>query len=366
MREDCLKLTIYAGERSRTAGRFLSDALMEVFAHHELNTSVVLRGAEGFGERRDMRSDRLLTLSEDLPLVSVAIDTPARIEAALRDVDRLRFGGLVTLERAKMITGSPESQPASAARGAQEATKLTVYLGRHERVGSRPAYQELVALLRARRAAGAMVLLGVDGTARAARRRASLLGRNAQVPLMVVSVAESDRIEALVPEIGALLEQPLLTLERVRICKRDGELLADPRLGAWGDAAGVPLWHKLMVYASSRSQHDRRPLSPQLLRALSSAGAPGATSVRGIWGYHGDHEPHGDTLLQLRRRVPMLTVAIDSPDRLASTFAVVDELTQETGLVTSELVPACQVRRAHQASPCALRIAELSDQPPGT
>ena len=65
------------------------------------------------------------------------------------------------------------------------------------------------------------------------------------------------------------------------------------------------MWQKLMVYACEQSRHDGRPLHIELLRRLREAGAAGATSLRGIWGYHGDHTPHGDTFWQLRRRVPV-------------------------------------------------------------
>jgi PII-like signaling protein len=73
---------------------------------------------------------------------------------------------------------------------------------------------------------------------------------------------------------------------------------------------------------------------------LREAGAAGATSLRGIWGYHGDHEPHGDRFWTLRRHVPVLTVIVDTPERIRRWFPIVDELTDETGPVTSELVPA--------------------------
>ena len=76
------------------------------------------------------------------------------------------------------------------------------------------------------------------------------------------------------------------------------------------------------------------------------AGAAGATSLRGVWGYHGDHAPHGDTMWQLRRRVPIVTVVIDTPDRIARWFEIVDELTAETGLVTSELIPQIPLQTA--------------------
>ena len=77
----------------------------------------------------------------------------------------------------------------------------------------------------------------------------------------------------------------------------------------------------------------------------SSAGcresdAAGATSIRGIWGFHGEHEPHGDRFLQLRRHVPVVTIVIDTPERIARSFQIIDELTAEHGLVTSEMVPA--------------------------
>src|SRR5690242_10947846 len=105
MNEDCLKLTVYFGEHDRASDRYLADALTDIYARHELQTSLLLRGVEGFGIKHHLRTDRLLTLSEDLPLVSVAVDSRTRIEAALAEVNELRFDGLVTLERARMLTG---------------------------------------------------------------------------------------------------------------------------------------------------------------------------------------------------------------------------------------------------------------------
>ena len=82
MNEDCLKLTTYFGERDRAEDGLLGDRLMDIYGEHRLRASVLLRGAEGFGARH-LRTDRLLSLSEDLPVVSVAVDERARIEAML-------------------------------------------------------------------------------------------------------------------------------------------------------------------------------------------------------------------------------------------------------------------------------------------
>jgi PII-like signaling protein len=336
--EDCLKLTTYFGERDRVGDRFMADAFVEIYARHELQTSLIMRGVEGFGAKHHLHTDRLLSLSEDLPLVAVAVDTRPRIDAALHELQDLRFDGLVTLERARMLTGPLDAVELHEA--SDEATKLTIYVGRRERIGDRPAYEAAVDLLRRRGIAGATVLLGVDGTAHGIRRRARFVGRNENVPLMVIAVGDGHRIAALLPELGAMLARPLVTLERIRVCKRDGVKLAEPHHIPESDPSGLGIWQKLMVYAGEQSRHHGRPLAHELIRSLRAAGAAGATSLRGIWGYHGDHAPHGDTFWQVRRRVPILTVIVDTPDRIRQWFAIVDELTDETGLVTSEMVPA--------------------------
>lgn len=345
MNDDCLKLTTYFGERARANRGFLADAFTDIYASLDLQTSLLIRGVEGFGVGHHLRTDRLLTLSEDLPLVSIAVDTRARIETALAEINELRFNGLITLERARMLTGRigrielpPELN---------EATKLTVYLGRAERVGTRPAYEALLELLHDRGVAGATVLLGVDGTAHGVRYRAKFFARNAQVPLMVIAVGDGDRIAEILPQLGGMLAKPLVTLERVRVCKRDGQRLAEPSQLPEADVSGLGIWQKLMVYTGEQSRHQGHPVHHQLIRRLRAAGAAGATSLRGIWGYHGSHKPHGDTFWQLQRRVPILTVIIDTPERIRDWFAIVDELTDETGVVTSETVPAVRATGAN-------------------
>jgi PII-like signaling protein len=331
---DCLKLTSYFGERQRTEGRFTADALLGLYGRHEIAASILLRGTEGFGLRQRTRTDRSLTLSEDLPLVAVAVDTRARIEAIAGDAVRLTGSGLVTLERARMLDGD------IAPVNLLDTTKLTIYLGRTERVYRVPAYVAVCDLLHRGGIAGATVLLGVDGTAHGQRQRAAFFSRNTQTPVMVISVGSGEQISRVVPELGALLRRPLLTLERVRICKRDGELLRTPAALPGTDETGMPLWHKLMVYTSEAALHEGQPIHRAIVRRLREAGISGATTLRGVWGFHGDHQPHGDRLLQAGRRVPAVTVVVDTPERIATAFPVIDELTAQQGLVTTETVPA--------------------------
>jgi PII-like signaling protein len=338
--EESLKLTSYFGERDRVNGRLVADELLDLYGKHEIQSSILLRGVQGFGLEHHMRTDRLLTLSEDLPVVSVAVDIPERIELLLGPVMNIKRRGLLTLERARMLSDLEPSSAMALAEIPELTTKLTVYLGRHERVSGRPAFAAVCDMLHAEGVAGATVLLGVDGTRRGERRRARFFARNAEVPAMIVAIGAGERIDSVLVKLEEMLSDPLATLERVRLCKRDGELIATPHELRGTDEHGLELWQKLTVVSSESTRHAGRALHLELVRRLRQAGAAGATSLRGIWGFHGEHLPHGDRLLSLRRHVPVLTVLIDTPERVTQLFPIVDELTREKGLVTSEVVPA--------------------------
>jgi PII-like signaling protein len=335
---DALKLSFYFGEHDRHRGRFLSEAVVELFERRELAAAVLLRGAEGFGAGQRLQTDRLLSLSEDLPLVASAVDRRERIEAAAMELAEIAGDGLLTLERARI---------AGAERRAEHEphgeVKLTVYTGRRARRGGAPAHVGIVAALHRHGVAGATALLGVDGAAAGRRLRARFFSANGWVPTMVVAVGERERIAAAVAELEGEDDAPLTTLEAVRVCRRDGAKLGGLPPAPDGEGLGLDRWTRLSVYCSERSEHGGRPLYMELIRRLRAEGAAGATALRGVWGYHGDHAPHGDRLLALRRHVPIVVTVVDTPARAQRWFGIATELTAETGLVTAETVPALRI-----------------------
>lgn len=347
MNEDCLKLNTYFGERKRAGRQFVAEALLDLYERHDIAASILLRGTEGFGLKHHLRTDTSLTLSEDLPAVAIAVDTREHIEAILDEAALISGSGLVTLERARMQIG--ELGPVSLPEELHEATKLTVYVGRQERVYRVPAFIAICDLLHRRGIAGASTLLGVDGTAHGQRERAQFFGRNAEVPLMVIAVGSGEQIGRVLPELGGLLRRPLVTLERVRVCKRDGELIEAPHALPGTDEHGMALWQELMIYTSESQLHRGQPVHRAITRRLRTAGASGSTTLRGIWGFHGDHEPHGDRTFQLGRHVPTVTTVIDTPERIGESFGIIDEFTDEHGLITSEMVPAMRTTAGKDA-----------------
>jgi len=336
MNEDCLKLTTYFGEGDRHNGQFFADELIDLYERHAFHTSILLRGTEGFGSKHRLQTQRLLSLSEDLPLVAIGVDSRRRVEPVIDELRQRLPGGLLTVERSRMLTGRIGVVELS---DQHDVTKLTIYCGRNERIYGRPAAIAIVDMLQRHDMAGATVFLGVDGTSHGQRRRARFFGRNANVPLMIVSVGAGAAIAEALPKLGSLLERPLLTLELVRVLKRDGAQIAELGHGPAQKDSAPELCQKLMIFASEQSRLDGHPLYVELIRRLRGANAAGATTLRGIWGYHGDHAPHGDRLLSLRRHVPVVTVIIDQPREIQRLWPIIDEATATTGLVTSQLVP---------------------------
>jgi PII-like signaling protein len=341
--EPGIKLTTYFEERDRTGDRFLADALFDVYERHAMHTSVLLRGVAGFGEHHRLHTDRLLTLSENLPAVSIAVDTPERIERAMPEVLGAASSGLVTLEHTKMAT-----EPLDQVKFAEPPgtiLKLTLYGGRGVRAGGAAGYVAAVNALREAGMTGATVLLGVDGTLHGQRRRARFFARNSGVPLMVLAVGEARSIESALPTLARLLDEPIATIERVRLCKAEGVHLSDPHTAPERDRTGLPLWQKIVVHAEEQDHANGRPLYAELVRRLQVNGAAGVSVLRGVRGFHGERETVADGWLTIRRNVPVHAVIVDTPGMIQRLWPMIDGVTHEHGVVTSELVPASHAVR---------------------
>lgn len=100
-----LRLTVLVGERDVWHHRPLYVEIVHRARAAGLAGASVFRGIEGFGAASLIHTQRLLSLSEDLPVAVVIVDTEDRVRAFLPQVDELLVtGGLVTLEACEVIT----------------------------------------------------------------------------------------------------------------------------------------------------------------------------------------------------------------------------------------------------------------------
>lgn len=96
-------LRIFIGERDRWRQHPLYEAIVLKARELHLAGATVLRGAMGFGKSSRLHTAKILRLSMDLPLVIEIVDSEERINAFLPVLDEMMQGGLVTLEKVKVI-----------------------------------------------------------------------------------------------------------------------------------------------------------------------------------------------------------------------------------------------------------------------
>ena len=100
---DAVLLRIFLGESDRWHHQPLYEALVLKARELQLAGATVLRGPMGFGKSSRMHTAKILRLSMDLPLVIEIVDAEEKINAFLPVLDEMMKGGLVTLEKARVI-----------------------------------------------------------------------------------------------------------------------------------------------------------------------------------------------------------------------------------------------------------------------
>jgi len=109
-------MRIHIGESDRWHGKLLYQAIIELFRHEGFAGATVLRGVGGYGSSSRYHTDKILRLSQDLPVIIEVVEYSDRIERILPTLDEMVDGGLITLEKAHVILYRPR-------RGEQAAAK---------------------------------------------------------------------------------------------------------------------------------------------------------------------------------------------------------------------------------------------------
>jgi uncharacterized protein len=111
--QDAMLLRIFIGESDRWKHQPLYEAIVLKAREMHLAGATVLRGPMGFGKSSRVHTAKILRLSMDLPLVIEVIDTEEKINAFLPIIDQMMTGGLVTLEKVRVIDyrAAQESPP---------------------------------------------------------------------------------------------------------------------------------------------------------------------------------------------------------------------------------------------------------------
>ena len=100
---DAALLRIFIGESDRHHHQPLYEAIVLKARELHLAGATVLRGPMGFGKSSRLHTAKILRLSLDLPLVIEIVDSEEKIQAFLPVLDKMMGGGLLTMEKVKVI-----------------------------------------------------------------------------------------------------------------------------------------------------------------------------------------------------------------------------------------------------------------------
>jgi hypothetical protein len=100
---EATSLRIYVGESERWKHQPLYEAIVLKAREMHLAGATVLRGPMGFGKSSRLHTAKILRLSMDLPVVIEIVEAEDKIQAFLPALDEMMKGGLVTLEKVKVI-----------------------------------------------------------------------------------------------------------------------------------------------------------------------------------------------------------------------------------------------------------------------
>jgi PII-like signaling protein len=96
-------MRIHIGESDKLRGKPLHEVIVEMLRREGFSGATVLRGVAGYGGSSVYHTDKLLRLSQDLPIIVEVVENTERIEKILPRLDQMVEGGLITLEKVRVI-----------------------------------------------------------------------------------------------------------------------------------------------------------------------------------------------------------------------------------------------------------------------
>jgi len=96
-------MRVHIGESDHWHGKPLYQAIVEMLRTEKFSGVTVLRGVGGYGSSSIYHTDKILRLSQDLPIVIEVVEYNERIEQILPRLDEMVGGGLITLEKVRVI-----------------------------------------------------------------------------------------------------------------------------------------------------------------------------------------------------------------------------------------------------------------------
>jgi len=97
------RLTVFVGESDRHGHTPLATEIVHRAHRAGLAGATVFRGVEGYGASNHIHTTRILSLSDDLPMAVVIVDTDEQIRAFIPQLHELVREGLVIVDDVEVV-----------------------------------------------------------------------------------------------------------------------------------------------------------------------------------------------------------------------------------------------------------------------
>jgi PII-like signaling protein len=225
------KVTVSVGQDQQYHGESVYAAILEFLFYRKVAGATVTRGVAGFGADHRMQTDRILALTENLPMKVEFIETPEKVEELLPKLLEMVGAGLIEIQDTTVVKAAERSEQANSTslKKAGTAKLMRIFVGENDKWNGKPLHKALMESMRANDIAGVTVYQGILGYG--ANRRIhpdSALHLSHDRPMMLSVVDTEERLRAFVPVLDDMVQQGLVVFSDVDVIKythnyQDGE-----------------------------------------------------------------------------------------------------------------------------------------------
>jgi PII-like signaling protein len=219
------KVTIYVGRDHQFRGESVYMAILEFLFYHKVSGASATRGTAGFGADHHMHTDRILVLTENLPVKVEFIESPEKVDELLPKLHEMVGTGLIEIQDTTVvkpagISSEHAPQPSLPPLKREGKAKLMrIFIGENDKWNDKPLYKALLESMRANDLAGATIYQGIlgYGANRRIHKEGMLLSHDR--PIMISVVDTEERLRSFLPVLDDMVQQGLVVLSDVDIIK---------------------------------------------------------------------------------------------------------------------------------------------------
>jgi PII-like signaling protein len=220
------KVSIYVGQDHQYHGESVYAAILEFLFYHKVSGASVTRGIAGFGADHHMHTDRILVLTENLPMKVEFIETPGKVEELLPKLHEMVGTGVIEIQDTTIVKPSETSKQAARQesspplKSSGKAKLMRIFIGENDRWSGKPLHKALIECMRANGIAGVTVYQGILGYGANRRiHKYSALHLSHDRPIMLSVVDNEERLRAFLLVLDDMVQQGLVVLSDVDVIK---------------------------------------------------------------------------------------------------------------------------------------------------